>query len=238
MLEDKLTQQIQFTKEYFRLRLSNEKSLQDFKDKQKLVKTQANKKLKSLNNISKQRIDFAIKMFKNNYDKSAEIVYDFIIESLTNSNYVYYANKRTEIIEYIDTIYILQKDLKVFRNNLKKNFEKFKRTNTYCDLVVLNNFYNKFNADINAYTKMGVTIDEYKNILKEHSYIEAVIEEFFLEEAKIIETEVIQYREQKELKLKQEQMYLDEINKMFINVDSKKKNQEQEVMQILLGMKL
>lgn len=244
MLEDKLTQQKQFTVEYFKLRIEQETELSNFKYIQLQVKNKLKKELSKIQGVSIKRVNFGISAFKNIECSSSEIYY-FIEESMTQSNYVYYKNNKDKIIEYIEKLRLLKIELTDFKNEQKKTLNKFKRTNKYCNISVLNNYYSKFNSDLKTYMKLGVDVETYQKLLKEYNFAEEILNDMFIDIAKSHETKL---KEEKELKerIKEQEVELVEnaLKTMFIFDKeleakyNKEKQQEQEVMNILLGMRL
>lgn len=244
MLEDKLTQQKQFTSEYFKLRIELETELSDFKSVQNKVKSSLKKELSKIQGVSAKRVNFGITAFKNIECSSPEIYY-FIEESMTQSNYQYYRNNKDKIIEYIEKMSLLKNELKEFKEKQKKRLNSFKRTNKYCNIAVLNNYYSKFNNDLKTYMRMGVDVETYQKLLKEYNFAEEILNEMFIDVAKKHETKLKEEQELKEQIKQQEAELVDQTLKTMFIYDkeleqkhNKEKQQEQEVMNILLGMNL
>lgn len=234
--EDKLSIQKKFTAEYFDLRLKQERMLQQFKDTQKLSKKNLVKAISSINGVSKRTIDDAISFCKKINIKTPEDIYDTVVNSLHQNNKRYYINNRHLVIEYIEKLQILKKDLIKFKGDLKNDLNKFKKTNLYCNVSVLNNYYSKFTNDLKTFLRLGITVDEYERLVKEYNFAEEIMYEIFIKEAKKIEIELLEYKKQEQIKLDNQKVYENVLSSMFISTDKKEKDQEDEIMQILLAM--
>ena len=186
-----------YTKQYFNLRLTHDISLIEFKKIQKETKKELITKVKKIQGVSKQRIEQSITIFKKVPLSTPEDVYNFIESSISQTNYMYYRNNRSNIIEFISNIFKLNSDLRKYKNTLKKELTLLKKQNKTCNITVLDHMYSKFKKDLDTYMKYGADVETYQKMIKSYSFAEDILNDMFVEEAKKHESKLIEEKEQK-----------------------------------------
>lgn len=218
----------QCVRTYINLRLTQEKELRDFKNSQQIQKNIIIKEFKTLKGVSKQRVDYAIKVFKDFGNRDYNKVFDFVLDSLERSFKRHYLNNKDSIINYIKNIYQLQDKLKLFRRNKKKIFNVFKKK-ACVDLTIVNNLYVKMSSDLKAYNKLGMTFDKFTEYRKEHEFAEVIFSEIFKEEALKIDAVVKQAIIEKE--------EVNNVIKSMFDIGKSKKDIELEkITELLISM--
>ena len=98
-------------KEYFRLRISNDKRLATLKSVHADEKLKYKQIIKQIPLVSIQKIDFNITAYKDNVKNSDDIidisneVYNVIVDKFECSSKIYYKNNQEHILNYIISIY-------------------------------------------------------------------------------------------------------------------------------------
>ena len=139
---------------YFEFRLKHERSLDEFKRIQNTCKKELDKALKTLDGISLLRIRNAITLVKKiiykSPDELADDAFKLIIDGMERSFSRHYINSKDQIICYLKNTFKLQAELREYRNQKKKDFEKFKKNlkRQHYDVSLLNLAYNEYKRTI------------------------------------------------------------------------------------------
>lgn len=163
--------QIKISNEYFNLRINQEEELKKFKNSQDRIKKEIKDKLKAKRHISTQLIDNCIKISKYVRAKSNDVdsIFNTIVNSLEqNSNKSKYMKNEELIREYINTILNCKLEMLDIKQQLKIEFNKFKRTHREeIDYDILNILYKDNTNSIEYYNKNEISAEEFK-ATKEH----------------------------------------------------------------------
>lgn len=232
--------QIKISNEYFNLRINQEEELKKFKNSQDKIKKEIKDKLKAKRYISTQLIDNCIKISKYVRAKSNDVdsIFNTIVNSLEqNSNKSKYIKNEELIREYINTILNCKLEMLDIKQQLKIEFNKFKRTHREeIDYDILNILYKDNTNSIEYYNKNEISAEEFKATKEMYcACLKEVIEGIFDSEISKIDLkreERVQAKLEKEQNLKLQQ---DIINEYF-NITEKPKSAEEELIySALLG---
>ena len=184
------------TLEYFRLRKSNDKRITELKSVQKDEKSKLIYDMKQLNNISLQKIDYNVSMYKANIKEENDIInisnkaYESMLNSFDYNNRIYYENKKEHIINYISKIYKMRLEMKNLNKELSSILSKFVKDNNIKQHKLANmvSSYQEIKNDLKFFDKYCNNIEDFKLNQIEKELIASFHEEFFLEGVSEIES--------------------------------------------------
>lgn len=147
---------VSIEKEYFKLRISNDKRIDNLKSVHNDMKKSAQQKIKDLKNISIKKINFNVTMYKSNIkvDNISIIslkVFEALIGSFDNNNYIYYENNKEQILNYIKEIYKIHNELKSLNKELNSIINTFIKNNNITKYMLKE--FNKLFNDSNKMIK-------------------------------------------------------------------------------------
>lgn len=182
------------TLEYFRLRKSNDKRIAELKSVQKDEKSKLIYDMKQLKNVSLQKIDYNVSIYKADVKEENVIsfsnkAYESMINTFDYNISKYYDSNKEIIIDYISKIYKMQLEMKKLNKELSfilSKFVKDNNINTY-RLARLVKSYQEIKNDLKIYDKFCSNIEDFKKLQFKEDKIISFHEEFFLEEINEIE---------------------------------------------------
>lgn len=147
---------VSIEKEYFKLRISNDKRIDNLKSVHNDMKKSAQQKIKDLKNISIKKINFNATMYKSNIkEDNISIIslkaFEALIGSFDNNNYIYYENNKEQILNYIKEIYKIQSELKSLNKELNSIINTFVKNNNITKYMLKE--FNKLFNDSNKMIK-------------------------------------------------------------------------------------
>jgi hypothetical protein len=250
-------------REYFKLRISNDKKLSTLKSVHNDEKSKFKKILKQLTLISIQKIDFNISSYKDNVKTSDDIhkisneIYDVILNTFDGSNRIYYENSKEHIINYINSVYKCRIEMKKLNAELCSIINVFVKDNNIKrhKLSQFVSLYQDIKKDLQFYSTYCNDIEDFKNFQTEKEELLTFAEEIFLEEVNKINSKrdldniVNENNEQKDLDYKRKisKHYTHRIGnntKEFVvetllsAKNTKNANEEDEVETVVEGMLL
>lgn len=174
---------------YFKLRKSNDKRISDLKSVHKDEKSKIIYDMKQLNNISLQKIDYNVSMYKNDVKEENDIydisnkAYDSMLNSFEYYNRRYYENKKEAIIDYISKIYKMKLEMSKLNKDLSSNLSKFVKDNNIKQHKLANmvSSYQEIKNDLKFFDKYCNNIEDFKSNQLEKELTSSFNEEFFLE---------------------------------------------------------
>lgn len=195
ILQNKSHNSEEVLKEYFKLRISNDKRIDNLKSVHNDMKKSAQQKIKDLKNISIKKINFNVTMYKSNIkeDNISIIslkVFEALIGSFDNNNYIYYENNKEQILNYIKEIYKIHNELKSLNKELNSIINTFVKNNNIKThkLSHFVSLYQEMKKDLNFYSNYCDNIEEFNKFQEEKNKLCSSIKEIFLEEVNKIES--------------------------------------------------
>lgn len=203
-------------KEYFKLRILNDRKLSTLKSVQNDEKSKFKRILKQLTLISIQKIDFNISAYKNNvksFDDISKIsaeIFDVILNTFESSNRIYYENNKEHILNYITSVYKCRLEMKNLNAELCDIINTFVKNNNIKQhkLAQLVSLYQNIKKELRFYSFYCNDIEDYKYFQTEKDELLPFAEEVFLEEVCKINSKreldkmVDKHKEQKDLDYK------------------------------------
>ena len=195
ILQNKSHNSEEVLKEYFKLRISNDKRIDNLKSVHNDMKKSAQQKIKDLKNISIKKINFNVTMYKSNIkeDNISIIslkVFEALIGSFDNNNYIYYENNKEQILNYIKEINKIQSELKSLNKELNSIINTFVKNNNIKThkLSHFVSLYQEMKKDLNFYSNYCDNIEEFNKFQEEKNKLSSSIKEIFLDEVNKIES--------------------------------------------------
>lgn len=200
---------------YLTLRLNNDKELSKLKTIHSKQKSELSYCIKQIKNISIQKIDFNICLYKenikdNNIDEISDKTFKSLISSFEYNCDTHYIINKDIILNYIKSLF----KIKIEVINLNKgltlklnNFIKDNNINKY-NLVKLVSLYQEVKRNISVYKNSCDTLNDFKLYQSEKDELSIISEELFLTEVKYINSKrdldkiVNETNEQKDLDYK------------------------------------
>jgi histone H3/H4 len=182
-------------KEYFKLRISNDKRIDNLKSVHGDMKKSAQQKIKDLKNISISKINFNVTMYKSNIkEDNISIIslkaYEALIGSFDNNNYIYYENNKEQILNYIKEMYKIHIEFKNLNKELNSIINIFVKNNNIKQhkLAQFVSLYQEMKRDLNFYSNYCDNIEEFNKFQEEKNKLSSSIKEIFLDEVNKIES--------------------------------------------------
>lgn len=183
-------------KEYFRLRISNDKRLATLKSVHADEKLKYKQIIKQIPLVSIQKIDFNITAYKDNVKNSDDIidisneVYNVIVDKFECSSKIYYENNQEHILNYIISIYKSRIEMKNLNAELCSIINIFVKDNNIKQhkLAQFVSLYQEMKKDLQFYSNYCNNIEDFKTFQSEKEELSTFVEEIFLEEICIIES--------------------------------------------------
>ena len=177
-------------KEYFRLRISNDKRLATLKSVQADQKLKYKQIIKQITLVSIQKIDFNVSAYKDNVKTADDIieisneVYNVIIEKFEGSNRIYYENNKEHILNYITTIYKSRMEIKTLNAELCSIINIFVKDNNIKQhkLSHFISLYQEMKKDLHFYSNYCDDIEDFTTFESEKEELSEFVKEIFLEE--------------------------------------------------------
>ena len=181
------------SREYFELRLRNDRNLSNLRITQIENRKDLAKKIDEMKNISLQNINANIAANKKlvsqeNVTAMTEKVYNDMISRFSYNITPYYENNKSEIIYYIRSVFDMRLAFQKYASELNEELKSFireKSINTYV-LQALVSLYNELKRDLSTYNKKCKDIDDFKRIQQEKEELSVISEEIFLQEVENI----------------------------------------------------
>lgn len=175
-------------KEYFKLRKTNDKRISNLKSVHKDKKLNLIYDIKQLKNVSIQKIDYNITLYKssvkeNNIFDISNKVYLSLINTFEYNISKYYINNKEVIINYIIEVYKMQLQIIELNKELNSTINQFIKDNNISKyrLARLVTTYKTIKNDLQFYKKYCFDIEQFKQLQSKDDEITTFIEEFFLE---------------------------------------------------------